>query len=126
MAGSGRHPGRDPGKDGTASTGNTVQVRESASMTTAGQNLSGGFDGPSDAQSLTGRPAHGFGSTLGYDPARDDSGPKKPQFSTMFELPSDAFRDPKTQVSFKSASFAKTLPICEVAQCHIWSLVLQV
>ena len=72
------------------------------SVALAGHNSSGGFDGPSDGQSQTSQPAHGFGPALGYDPARENPGTQKPQFSTLFELPSDAFRDPKTQVRFES------------------------
>jgi hypothetical protein len=64
------------------------------------RNLPEGFDGPSDAQSNVGRPSHGFGAGVGYDPARDNPAPVRPQLATLFELPAGAYRDPSKQVSY--------------------------
>lgn len=59
------------------------------------------FDGPSEALSNTGRPSHGFGASVGYDPARDNPAPVRPQLATLFELPVGAYCDPSKQVSYK-------------------------
>jgi hypothetical protein len=53
--------------------------------------LSGGFDGPSDDRSTQERPTHGFGPSLGYDPARGNPGDMSVVPSRL-ELPSSAYQ----------------------------------
>lgn len=64
------------------------------------RNLPEGFGGSSDTQSNAGCPSYGFVVGMGYDPARDNPAPARPQFSTLFELPAGAYRDPSKQVSY--------------------------
>lgn len=53
--------------------------------------LLAGFDGPSDDRSTQDRPSHGFGPSLGFDPARDNPG-YKPVVPSRLELPSGAYQ----------------------------------
>lgn len=54
--------------------------------------LPGGLDGTSDDRSTSDRPAHGFGPSLGYDPARGNM-VFKPEVPRRLELPAEAYRD---------------------------------
>lgn len=75
------------------------------------RNLPEGFDGPSNAQSNDGRPSHGFGAGVGYDPARDNPAPARPQIATLFELPAGAYRDPSKHVSYTYIYFFFLSPV---------------
>jgi hypothetical protein len=102
MAGAGRPRGSPPRSSGPSSGGQKTQQSDAPSTPLAALNIGGGLDGPSDTRSQGSAPAHGFGPSLGYDPARDNPGPPKPQFPSRLELPADAYRDPKANVSSHS------------------------
>jgi hypothetical protein len=98
MAGAGRPRGSPPRSSGPSSGGQQAQQSDAPSTPLAALNIGGGLDGPSDTRSQGSAPAHGFGPSLGYDPARDNP----LGFPSRLELPADAYRDPKATVSSHS------------------------
>ena len=73
------------------------------------QNQPDGFGGPCDVQSTAGRPSHGFGPGLGHDPGRGSPSPLHLQFTTLFELPSEAYHDPSKKVSLVPTLYSRFL-----------------
>jgi hypothetical protein len=91
---------RQAGQAGQAESQQTAGPSQSALTVTPlpSENLlAGALDGPLDDRYTSGRPAHGFGPSLGYDPARS-SAAAQPSIPRRLELPSQAYRD-STQVS---------------------------
>lgn len=110
MAGAGKRRNkneRQAGQAGQAGSQQPAEPSQSASSVTPlpSENLlAGSLDGPSDDQSTSGRPAHGFGPSLGYDPARSNAA-AQPNIPRRLELPAEVYRD-STQVSLIEANLS--------------------
>ena len=115
MAGASKRRHKNERQAGQAGLQQSAEPSQSASSVTPlpSENLlTGGLDGPSDDRSTSDRP-HGFGPSLGYDPARSNSTPR-PNIPSRLELPAEAYRDSK-QVSsiqiYPSALYKLANPI---------------
>jgi hypothetical protein len=98
MAGAAKRRNKAERQTYQAASHQPAETGQPAAMTTlpSKTQLPGGLDGPSDDRSASDRP-HGFGPSLGYDPARSNTA-SKPNVPSRLELPAEAYRDSK-QVS---------------------------
>lgn len=103
MAGAAKRRNKSERQAGQAGQAGSQQLAEpslSASSATPPPSenlLPGGLDGPSDDRSTSGCPPHGFGPSMGYDPARSNAA-VQPNVPRRLELPVEAYWD-STQVS---------------------------
>jgi len=90
MAGAGKRRNK-AGRQEQTSSQQPAEPHQPDSISPHEDQVLGGLDGPSDDRSASGHPLHGFGPSLGYDPARSDFD-SKPNVPNRLELPAEAYR----------------------------------
>lgn len=92
MAGAGKRRNKTERQDQAASQ-HLSEPRHRPELTSIDKSQAiGGLDGPSDDRSISSRPPHVFGPSLGYDPARSNVD-SRPNVPNRLELPAEAYKD---------------------------------